>query len=135
MIKKKRRKKNINVRLLLVISAIICFVGAMIIYFGDSFKNTEREYKIYSSMEEPSLPVIYANIEGYYANVMHGYLQDMKNHTASECMTPLPENRRRELKIRLYNNIISELSYEIRSLDLEHYIENTEITEFTAGED
>lgn len=135
MARKKIRKKNINVKLVLIISAFVCFIAAMVIYFGDSFKTTEREYKIYSSMEEPTLPVIYANIEGYYANVMHGYLQDMKNRTSAECMTPLPENRRLELKIKLYNNIISELSYEIRSLDLEHYIEKTEVTEFVSGED
>lgn len=78
-------------------------------------------------MEEPTLPVIYADIQGYYANAMHGYIQDMGNKAASDCITPLPENRKLELKICLYDNSISEISYEIRSLDLTHYIENTTI--------
>ncbi len=104
-------------------------------YFASSFKDTEREYAIYSSMEEPTLPVIYADIEGFYANLMHGYLQDMGNKAASDCVTPLPENRRLGLRIKIYDNSISELSYEIRSLDMEHYIENTEVQDYHIGAD
>lgn len=115
--------------------AVISFIAAMAIYFTSSFKNTEREYTIYSSMEEPTLPVIYADIEGFYANIMHGYLQDMGNKAVSDCVTPLPENRKLGLKIKIYDNSISEFSYEIRSLDLEHYIEKTVVTNFTAGPD
>lgn len=100
-----------------------------------SFRNTEREYAVYSTMEEPTLPVIYADINGYYANVMHGYMQDMGNKAASDSITPLPEDRRLKLKINLYDNALSELSYEVRSLDLEHYIEKTEVSSVSAGED
>ena len=130
-----RKKKRINFRLLLIIAAAVSFIAAMVIYFTSSFKNTEREYAIYSSMEEPTLPVVYANIEGFYANLMHGYLQDMGNRAATDCVTPLSENRRLGLRIKIYDNSISELSYEIRSLDLEHYIEKTVVTDFTTGAD
>ena len=55
-------------------------------------------------MEEPTLPVIYAQVEGRDINLMHGYLQDMGNEAASDSITPLPENRRLGFHIKPFGN-------------------------------
>ena len=119
----------------MAVGALILFAGAFIFYFASSFITTEREYAVYSSMEEPTLPLISASIGGREINLMHGYLQDMGNKTASDCITPLGENRRLPLTIRLYGNSLAALSYEVRSLNLEHFIEKTEVTEWTTDAD
>lgn len=121
------KKRRFNFRALLAVGAFLLFAGSFIFYFANSFITTEREYAVYSSMEEPTLPVIYADVEDRNINLMHGYLQDMGNEAASDYITPLPENRRLRLQIRPYGNNVISLNYEVRSLDLQHYIENTEV--------
>lgn len=111
----------------MAVIAVISFIAAVSIYFVGSFRNTEREYAVYTTMEEPTLPIIFAEIDGSYGNAMHGYMQEMGNKAASDSITPLPEDRRLGLKLKLYDNVITELSYEVRSLDLEHYIEKTAV--------
>ena len=114
----------------MAVGAVVAFIAAFIIYFANTFIVAEREYAVYSSMEEPTLPVIYAEVNNREINPMHGYLQDMGNAAASDCITPLPEDRRLKLKIRLSGGIISAIRYEIRSLDLQHFIEKTELNDF-----
>ncbi len=130
-----KKNQKINITALLIFGGILLFAAAFVFYFANSFITTEREYAVYSSMEEPTLPVVYAEVEGSDVNLMHGYLQDMGNAAATDSITPLPENRRLQLKIRPYANSVVGLSYEVRSLDLKHYIEKTEVTEFPQNED
>ncbi len=123
--KSRRKKFSINIGILLAVIAVISFIAAVSIYFVGSFRNTEREYAVYTTMEEPTLPIIYADIDGSYGNAMKGYMQEMGNKAASDSITPLPQDRRLKLKLKLYDNVVTELSYEVRSLDLDHYIEKT----------
>lgn len=129
-----KKTQKFNITALLIFGGILLFAAAFVFYFANSFITTEREYAVYSSMEEPTLPVLYAEVEGSDINLMHGYLQDMGNAAASDSITPLPENRRLSLRIRPYANSIIGLSYEVRSLNLQHYIEKTEVTEFPEDE-
>lgn len=119
---RKKKKKLIRFIILAVI-----FVLALGGYFIWTFFNTEKEFTVYTSMEEPTLPVVYTSVYGRQVNLMHGYLQDMGNEAASDCITVLPQNRKLELRIAAYGNAVAGLSYEIRSLDLSHYIENTTV--------
>ncbi len=121
----RKRKVKVNIGVLLAVIAVISFIAAVSIYFVGSFRNTEREYAVYTTMEEPTLPIIYADIDGSYGNAMKGYMQEMGNKAASDSITPLPQDRRLKLKLKLYDNVVTELSYEVRSLDLDHYIEKT----------
>lgn len=123
--KSRRKKLSINIGILLAVIAVISFIAAVSIYFVGSFRNTEREYAVYTNMEEPTLPILFADIDGSYGNAMHGYIQEMGNKAASDSITPLPLDRKLGLKLKLYDNVVTELSYEVRSLDLEHYIEKT----------
>ena len=111
MTKKSRKRKRINVSVVLAVIGAVGFIAALSVFFIGSFKNTEREHAVYSAMEEPTLPVIYADIGGIYANVMYGYMQDMGNKAASDSITPLPEDRKLGLRIKIYDNVVTELSY------------------------
>ncbi len=124
-VRRSRRRKHFNIGIIMAVIAALSFIAAVSIYFAGSLRDTEREYAVYSTLEEPSLPVVYADINGTYANAMHGYMQEMGNEAAADSITPLPEDRKLGLKISAFDNTVTELSYEIRSLDLEHYIERT----------
>ena len=78
-----KKNQKINITALLIFGGILLFAAAFVFYFANSFITTEREYAVYSSMEEPTLPVVYAEVEGSDVNLMHGYLQDMGNAAES----------------------------------------------------
>ena len=132
--KQKKIRIRLNWKLAVAIGAFLAFIAAFIYYFASTFIVTEREYAVYTSMEEPTLPVIYAEVENRKINMMHGYLQELGSAASTDCITPLPEDRRLKLSIQLAEGNISSIRYEIRSLDLEHFIEKTELDSFNIDE-
>ena len=120
-------KKNTKKKILNVVFFGAVFLVALAVYFFMTTRDAEREYTVYTSMEEPTLPVVYAQMEGGHENCLYGYLQDMGNKAATDCITVIPEDRRLGLRISEYDNMVTKVSYEIRSLDLSHYIESTEV--------
>lgn len=127
------RKKKRYLNRILILSAV--FVIAFVGYFAWTLLNTERVFTEYTSMEEPTLPVVYPYVYGEAVNVMHGYVQDLGNEAAGDSITILPQNRRLEIRIKTYHNAVANLSYEIRSLDLSHFIENTSVDTFQTDGD
>ena len=115
--KQKKIRIRLNWKLAVAIGAFLAFIAAFIYYFASTFIVTEREYAVYTSMEEPTLPVIYAEVENRKINMMHGYLQELGSAASSDCITPLPEDRRLKLSIQLAEGNISSIRYEIRSLE------------------
>ena len=122
---RKKTRKKIKKPFLLIAVFVVALVG----YFVWTSLNAEKEYTVYTSIEEPTLPVIYASTKGGYENRLYGYLQDMGNSASEDCITALPEDRVLKLRIAEYNNMVTEVSYEIRSLDMSHFIERTEVDE------
>ena len=124
-----RASKNLKKLLIRILILFIIFLIAVAVYFAWSFQHVEAEYTVYTSMDEPELPVIYVEQGGQDINVMHGYRQDMGNAAVSDSITVLPPDRSLSIRIDGYGNTITGLSYEIRSLDLSHFVERTEVKE------
>ncbi len=103
------------------------FIAAVVIYFIGARNTMERETTIYSSMDEPSLPVVYAKAGNKEINGLRGYLQDMGNAAARDSIFVLPEDREFSIRIAEYGNTITGISYEIRNLSLDRLIERTEL--------
>ncbi len=120
--------RNIKHRLIKLGVLTAVFITALASYFFISFKSAEAEYTVYTSMAEATLPVVYVRNNGRLINAMHGYLQDMGNNAAGDSVTVLPEDRELEIVIADYHNTIIEVVYEIRSLDLSHFVERTSVT-------
>ena len=55
----------------------LIFIGALVVYFISARNTMEKESAVYTSMEEPSLPVVYTQLGGQEINCLHGYMQDM----------------------------------------------------------
>ena len=116
-------------------SLTVVFLIAAVIYFIAAQNTMEKENTVYTAMNEPTLPVIYPEVNGKEINAMHGYLQDMENQAARESITVLPEDRALKLRISTYGNTISGISYEVRSLSMDRLVEQTKLESWDNGED
>ena len=96
----------------------LIFIGALVVYFISARNTMEKESAVYTSMEEPSLPVVYTQLGGQEINCLHGYMQDMGNQAARESISVLPEDRGLNIRIEEYGNTITGISYEVRNLTL-----------------
>lgn len=105
----------------------VVFIVSAVIYFVAAQNTMEKENTVYTAMSEPTLPVVYPQVEGREINAMHGYLQDMGNQVARDSITVLPEDRALQLRIRAYGNTISGISYEVRSLAMDRLVEQTKV--------
>lgn len=105
------------------------FFAALLIYFFISYSSMEHNNEVYSSMDDPNLPVMFVKVEDYMINPMHAYIQEMGNNTVRDMITVLPEDRKLQLLVNEYDNMVMSAKYEIRTLDLSHLIENGTITE------
>ena len=112
----------------------LIFIAALVIYFISARNAMEKENTVYTSMEEPSLPVVYMKLNGKEINCLHGYMQDMGNQAARDSISVLPENRELGIKITEYGNTITGISYEVRNLSLDRLIERTDVTEWDSSE-
>lgn len=112
----------------------LIFTAALIVYFLSARNAMEKESTVYTSMEEPSLPVVYTNLGGVEANCLYGYMQDMGNQAARDSISVLPEDRGLNIRIQEYGNTITGISYEIRNLSMERLVERTEVKDWTSGE-
>ena len=84
-----------------------------------------------NNMTEAALPIVYMVSEsGTSFNPLHGYVTNVDESMLHECITPLPEGRKLTIGIGTYGQKITGISYEIRSLDGEEYLENTTVTDY-----
>lgn len=86
-------------------------------------------------MAQASLPVVTIVLADNSVNTLHGYKNpvDLKRFRGS--LTPLTKDRALNIHVSRYGAEISSLYYEVRSLDGERLIEQTEIGSFTAEND
>lgn len=129
-----KKKKRISITAVLALVLFVCFAAALVGYYVSSFVSTEYESAVYSTMEEPSLPVIYMICDDLEINPLKGYYQEMGSD-AAEVITPLPANRKLQIRIRKYKNSIAEVSYEVWNLSLDHFIERTKVSELEETKD
>lgn len=86
-------------------------------------------------MGPASYPVMHMNIDGRELNSLHGYKDVMGCSYQRDSITPLGEGRRAGFSIDKYGQTVERLSFEVRSIDGERLIENTDITVYTEDED
>lgn len=86
-------------------------------------------------MPAAEFPVIYMGMDGILYNELHGYTQEMDTAYMRDTITALNEGRSTQFRIALYGQEIDDISYEIRSVDGERLIENTQLAEYTEDAD
>ena len=88
-----------------------------------------------ADMAPASLPVIYMGTEGERYNELHGYLTRMDTAFMRETVTALDEGRTVDFSIDTFGQKVTRVFFEVRSLDGERLIENTEVKELQENGD
>lgn len=81
-------------------------------------------------MAEATYPTVAIQNNGRLINKMQGYVNPMDTSYMRESITPLEEGRSLSLYVEKYGREISNLAYEVRSIDGERLIESTELTNY-----
>ena len=109
----------------LVLAAV--FLGALGIYLAAAQRTMNQSEAVYTVMEEPSLPTVYAEMfEGEESRLVP-YRQEMGQAVSRENLTVVPEDRQLKLRIADCETTITAVQYEIRSMDLKRLVERTQV--------
>lgn len=103
------------------------FIGSLIFFSALTNKSNED---MTESMQEASLPVVYFLYDDIEVNELHGYVNAMNVTAMRDTITPIKNDRILNLKINAYGEKIDGISYEIRSLDGERLVAESEVTDY-----
>ncbi|MDD7388792.1 MAG: hypothetical protein PUG60_03870 [Lachnospiraceae bacterium] len=126
----KRRHKRIIIRIIVL---LLLFMATVAVVFVLSRRETPVE-NVVLNREDAALPVVETKIDNIYMNLMHGYVDDMVGRYMRDTVTPLPEDRKLQLKITADGDEVKRISYEVRSLDTTQLVESTEVDSWSESE-
>lgn len=111
---------------MVILSAV--FIVAAVVYFIWPMGRREEGgvTATYQAMEDASLPVIYPAMLERTMAPLFGHREEKAVTASRDSLLVLPEDRKLQILVEEAEEVES-LSYEIRSMDLEHLIERTEL--------
>lgn len=104
---------------------LVLFIGAAA---GTSWyinRGTREETR---KMEEPSLPVLYMEVDGTWINPMYGYAQEMEQQYMRDSLTPLSTGRELSVVLDIRGEEVERLDYQVSTADGSTVVEEGEIT-------
>jgi len=112
-----------------VLSAV--FLIAAVVYFMWPMGRTEEsgEQLTYTAMGEATLPIVFPRMGEITMAPLFGHREEKAVTAERNSLLVLPENRRLTVSVEEAEEVL-QLGYEIRSLDAEHLIERTELTDW-----
>lgn len=81
-------------------------------------------------MGEASFPIVSVRVNGYEVNRLHGYAEAMDTAYIRNCLTPVGNDRKVSAVVDTYDGKISDMAFEVRSLDGERLVESTPIEDY-----
>ena len=121
------KKLIINIAIVIAVFFISLFVAGSIINQGTTDMTME--------MGQATFPVVTVRFNGIEMNPMHGYCKEMKTNLMRESITPLMSGRKVALQIDRFGTEIDSIAFEVRSVDGERLIENTQVPEWEERDD
>ena len=123
--------KDMKKRLIMIGVFAACFFLSMII--TSILINTgSRDLTV--EMGQAVLPVIYVMEENEYVNLHRGYTCDMSGNYVRGSLSPLSEGRILPIRIDTFGTAVSQIGYEVRSMDMGRLVEDQELTGYTGGD-
>ena len=108
------------------------FLGSVVFFM---FVFNRQETTKSQKMAEPTLPVLYMQESGTDINQMCGYKQEMSESTVRDCLTLLPADRNLTLGVQSYGHEITDVDYQLSSLEDGSILENGRVKSFEQTED
>ena len=111
---------------------LLAFIAAVVIYFVWPFGHREENKVSATSavMEEPTLPVVYPSMLGQEMAPLFGHREEKAVTAERGSLLVLPEDRKLNVRIAEAETVRA-LQYEIRSMDMEHLVERTELSDWS----
>ncbi|MCR4924603.1 MAG: hypothetical protein K5931_11400 [Lachnospiraceae bacterium] len=91
--------------------------------------NTESQ-DMTTEMSSATLPVLYTVFNNEKVNINRGYTGEMEGSFLRGPLNPLGENRELSIFVNTFGTLISEMEYEVRTMDMERLIENQKLTDY-----
>ncbi len=85
-------------------------------------------------MAPASYPVVHMKVGGYEVNTLRGYKEAMECSYQRDCITPLEEGRKVCFTVDKYGQNIEKMVFEVRSIDGDRLVENTQILNYEEDE-
>ena len=113
--------KKIIIKLITILIAF--FLGIV----TTSYLYNKGNMDMTAHMAEATLPVMYFEYEGNLINQTFGYTSQIDASCLRDAVMPLNDKRLVSIALEKYNAKIEGVSYEVRSSDMEHLIQNGEV--------
>ncbi len=110
-----------------VAACIVVFIITLFVSSGIYNKGNEE---LTASMAQASLPLVHITTKGTAYNYLYGLRQEMDGSFFRDTITPLGEGRTLQFVVDKYGNEISEISFEVRSIDGLRLVEKTKVSEY-----
>lgn len=110
-----------------VVVLVLIFLGTM---FTSSFIMNRGNKDITEAMAETSLPVMNFIYNDHSINEVHGYIKQMDAGYIRDVITPIGDDKTIRMEIMTYGNDIKTIGYEVRSMDGEYLLVDSNDTEF-----
>ena len=114
-------KKNIILKVMVFI-----VVATVTAFFVNKLNNLGLD-KVSKEMDEPTLPIVYCQLEGDVVNRMFGYTHTMSTSLMRDGIVPLNDQHGVELLVNDEYSFGKEYSYELRSIAGDSLVEEGEL--------
>ena len=109
----------------------VCIVVFIITLFVSSGIYNKGNEELTTSMAQASLPLVHITTRGISYNYLRGLKQEMDGSFFRDTITPLGEGRTLSFVVDKYGNEISEISFEVRSIDGTRLVEKTKVDDYS----
>lgn len=113
---------------------VCCLVFVAAIYISSSIMN-QGNTDMTAEIRPASFPVVSMQNNGLRYNTLFGYAKELDGSLVRDSITPLNQSRNLTFVIDKYDNVIDRVAFEVRSVDGERLVEQTEVTGYAETED
>ncbi len=103
-------------------SVLVLLTFFVTLFVAGKVMNSDKDNQT-TQMAQASFPLVYMNCDGIAYNELHGYAQAMDVSAQRESITPLDESRALSFYVEVYDNVVREITYELRTVSGERLIE------------
>jgi len=113
-----------------VLKAIILVAVFVVTVIVTSLLTHHNNIDLTTKMSEASLPTVSLMENGTEINELYGYTREMDGTGVRDAIAPLEEDLTLPVNIKVYQSQIEEISYQVRTMDMERLMEEGNIKRF-----
>ena len=117
-----------------IIKPIVLVLVFLVTLVGLSLFTGTNQVNLTEEMAEATLPVICLQKEDVVINEMFGYRGEMDATSIRDTITPLSSDMVLPVTIQTFQNHVEEISYEVRTMDMERLLEETQVSGYQEKE-